>query len=127
MMIPHGLNVKNAILVEECNGWVEFSIHFLNQSDVDIVFSRIPKSYRMRIQNLYHGDGTSERLITARIVLTATELTGSKNETGIQRIIKIKNKLRELLPHFRVYTTILAPVEGHRDSYRFDRTIEGWI
>lgn len=123
-MIP---NTRNTIRVQECAGWFKVDIIFENPQDVDYIFSKIPKSYRMRIQNYSDGSGTWQRIITTHIVLKPTELTGSKNETGISRIIKIKQKLRELLPHFKVYTQTFVPVPESRDSYRYDKVIEGWI
>lgn len=121
------LSDLNTIMVQEGNEFgFGFSVVFDTEQEAKAVFNRIPKSYKVRLTTLgYPYLNIRKSFMNVSISFVPNESTGKVNEAGRIRAKKIKEKLKELLPHYRVITTIYVPEPGFR-SFKRHTIFEGW-
>lgn len=119
----------NTIRISEGNEY-GFGANIVFESELEAasVFNRIPKSYKMRLGTLsYPFLNIRKPFLTVSISFVPNKTTGKINEAGRTRVRKIKNILKQLLPHYRVSTTIYVPVPGYRNQFKQSTHFEGWM
>ena len=105
----------------------KFDLVFNSEQEAKHIFNKIPKSYKVRLSTLgYPHLNIRKPMLNVSISFVPNESTGRVNEAGRSRATKTKEKLKELLPHHRVITTVLVPVPEHRGGFRQLTTFEGW-
>lgn len=118
----------NTIRIEEGNEFgFRASIVFETEGEAAAIFSRIPKSYKMRLGTLSYPYLNIRRpLLSVSISFVPDKTTGQINETGRIRTRKIKTLLQKLFSHYRVRTTIYVPVPGYTNQFQQHTQFEGW-
>lgn len=119
----------NTIRINEGNEYgFRASIVFESEQEAISIYNRIPKSYKMRLCTIgYPSLGIRKPFLDVSISYVPNKTTGKINEAGRIRTRKIKTILQQLLPHYRVTTTLYVPVPGYRNRFSQHRQFEGWV